>query len=152
MAVLRCCALQRPARAANVFACTLWLLEGRERSKRPGLARLRVPIARLHQHAVHWRPKVGLSPSDADARGATPGARVGIGSGAMRIEGCGALVTGGASGLGEATVRHLRERGAVVTIADIDAERGEAIADELGARFVACDVREEDQVQAAVAA
>jgi NAD(P)-dependent dehydrogenase (short-subunit alcohol dehydrogenase family) len=70
----------------------------------------------------------------------------------MRIEGSGALVTGGASGLGEATVRHLRDHGAVVTIADIHAERGEALAGELGARFVACDVREEDQVQAAVAA
>jgi len=70
----------------------------------------------------------------------------------MRIEGSGALVTGGASGLGEATVRHLRDHGAVVTIADINAERGEALAGELGARFVACDVREEDQVQAAVAA
>jgi len=70
----------------------------------------------------------------------------------MRIEGSGALVTGGASGLGEATVRHLRERGAAVTIADINAERGEALAGELGARFVPCDVREEGQVQAAVAA
>jgi len=70
----------------------------------------------------------------------------------MRIEGSGALVTGGASGLGEATVRHLRDHGAVVTIADINAERGEPLAGELGARFVACDVREEDQVQAAVAA
>jgi NAD(P)-dependent dehydrogenase (short-subunit alcohol dehydrogenase family) len=68
----------------------------------------------------------------------------------MRIEGSGALVAGGASGLGEATVRHLQERGANVTIADVDAEKGQALADELGAGFVACDVREEDQVQAAV--
>ena len=68
----------------------------------------------------------------------------------MRIEGSGALVAGGASGLGEATVRHLHERGANVTIADVDAEKGQALADELGAGFVACDVREEDQVQAAV--
>src|ERR671939_1341609 len=70
----------------------------------------------------------------------------------MRIEGSGALVAGGASGLGEATARRLVERGAVVTIADVNAEKGQALADELGARFVACDVREEDQVQAAVAA
>ncbi|MEA2396276.1 MAG: hypothetical protein QOJ82_4167 [Solirubrobacteraceae bacterium] len=68
----------------------------------------------------------------------------------MEIKGSGALVAGGASGLGEATVRRLHAQGAVVTIADVNAERGEALADELGVRFVACDVREEDQVQAAV--
>ena len=68
----------------------------------------------------------------------------------MNIEGSGALVAGGASGLGEATVRRLHESGAVVTIADVNAEKGQALADELGLRFVSCDVREEDQVQAAV--
>jgi NAD(P)-dependent dehydrogenase (short-subunit alcohol dehydrogenase family) len=68
----------------------------------------------------------------------------------MNIDGSGALVAGGASGLGEATVRALHQRGAVVTIADVNAEKGEALADELGIRFVACDVREEEQVQAAV--
>ena len=70
----------------------------------------------------------------------------------MNIEGSGALVAGGASGLGEATVRRLHERGAVVTIADVNAEKGQALADELGLRFVSCDVREEGQVQAAVEA
>jgi NAD(P)-dependent dehydrogenase (short-subunit alcohol dehydrogenase family) len=70
----------------------------------------------------------------------------------MEIEGSGALVAGGASGLGEATARLLHERGAAVTIADVNVEKGEALADELGVRFVACDVREEDQVQAAVSA
>jgi NAD(P)-dependent dehydrogenase (short-subunit alcohol dehydrogenase family) len=68
----------------------------------------------------------------------------------MNIEGSGALVAGGASGLGEATVRRLHERGALVTIADVNAEKGQALADELGLRFVSCDVREEEQVQAAV--
>ena len=68
----------------------------------------------------------------------------------MRIEGSGALVTGGASGLGEATARALDERGAIVTIADVNAEKGQALASELGIAFVTCDVREEDQVQAAV--
>ena len=68
----------------------------------------------------------------------------------MDIEGSGALVAGGASGLGEATARRLHERGANVTIADVNAEKGQALADELGVRFVACDVREEEQVQAAV--
>ncbi len=70
----------------------------------------------------------------------------------MDIEGSGALVVGGASGLGEATARRLHAQGAALTIADINAEKGEALAGELGAAFVACDVREEDQVQAAVEA
>jgi NAD(P)-dependent dehydrogenase (short-subunit alcohol dehydrogenase family) len=68
----------------------------------------------------------------------------------MEIEGSGALVVGGASGLGEATVRRLHQQGAAVTIADVNAEKAEALAAELGIAFVACDVREEDQVQAAV--
>jgi NAD(P)-dependent dehydrogenase (short-subunit alcohol dehydrogenase family) len=70
----------------------------------------------------------------------------------MEIRGSGALVVGGASGLGAATARRLVDGGAEVTIADVNAERGEALGGELGARFVACDVREEHQVQAAVAA
>jgi NAD(P)-dependent dehydrogenase (short-subunit alcohol dehydrogenase family) len=68
----------------------------------------------------------------------------------MQIEGNGALVVGGASGLGEATTRALHERGAIVTIADVNAEKGAALAGELGIDFVACDVREEQQVEAAV--
>src|SRR5580693_1697942 len=68
----------------------------------------------------------------------------------MNIEGSGALVAGGASGLGEATVRALHARGAIVTIADVNAEKGRALAGELGLQFAACDVRREDQVQAAV--
>jgi NAD(P)-dependent dehydrogenase (short-subunit alcohol dehydrogenase family) len=68
----------------------------------------------------------------------------------MDIQGSGALVVGGASGLGAATVRRLHEHGAAVTIADVNTEKGEALGAELGVRFVACDVREEEQVQAAV--
>jgi NAD(P)-dependent dehydrogenase (short-subunit alcohol dehydrogenase family) len=68
----------------------------------------------------------------------------------MRIEGSQAIVIGGASGLGEASVRALHERGALVTIADVNAEKGQALASELGLEFAACDVREESQVQAAV--
>jgi NAD(P)-dependent dehydrogenase (short-subunit alcohol dehydrogenase family) len=68
----------------------------------------------------------------------------------MDIQGSGALVVGGASGLGAATVRRLHEHGAAVTIADVNTEKGEALGGELGVRFVACDVREEEQVQAAV--
>ncbi|HWH93457.1 MAG TPA: SDR family NAD(P)-dependent oxidoreductase [Baekduia sp.] len=68
----------------------------------------------------------------------------------MDISGSGALVVGGASGLGEATARRLSELGAALTIADVNTERGEPLAEELGARFAQVDVREEDQVQAAV--
>jgi NAD(P)-dependent dehydrogenase (short-subunit alcohol dehydrogenase family) len=68
----------------------------------------------------------------------------------MQIEGSAAIVVGGASGLGEATARALHERGAQLTIADVNAEKGQALADELGAGFAACDVREEEQVKAAV--
>jgi 3-hydroxyacyl-CoA dehydrogenase / 3-hydroxy-2-methylbutyryl-CoA dehydrogenase len=70
----------------------------------------------------------------------------------MRIEGARALVAGGASGLGAATARRLRAGGAEITIADLNAERGEALAGELDGRFVQCDVTAPDQVEAAVAA
>ncbi len=68
----------------------------------------------------------------------------------MDIEGKGAIVSGGASGLGEATVRRLHAAGATVVIADVNPEKGEPLAKELGITFVQTDVREEDQVQAAV--
>jgi len=68
----------------------------------------------------------------------------------VNIEGSAAIVAGGASGLGEATVRALHARGAPVTIADVNAEKGQALASELALDFVSCDVREETQVQAAV--
>jgi NAD(P)-dependent dehydrogenase (short-subunit alcohol dehydrogenase family) len=67
----------------------------------------------------------------------------------MQIDGSAALVAGGASGLGEATVRALHARGAVVTVADVNAEKGQALCAELDLEFVSCDVREEEQVQAA---
>jgi NAD(P)-dependent dehydrogenase (short-subunit alcohol dehydrogenase family) len=70
----------------------------------------------------------------------------------MRIDGTSALVAGGASGLGAATARRLAAGGAKVTIADIDERAGQALAGELGAAFVACDVTDEAQVEAAVAA
>jgi NAD(P)-dependent dehydrogenase (short-subunit alcohol dehydrogenase family) len=68
----------------------------------------------------------------------------------MEIEAAGALVAGGASGLGEATARALAEAGAKVTIADLNAERGEALAGELGAEFLHTDVTDADAVEAAV--
>ncbi|HTU97873.1 MAG TPA: SDR family NAD(P)-dependent oxidoreductase [Solirubrobacteraceae bacterium] len=71
----------------------------------------------------------------------------------MKIDGSAALVAGGASGLGEATVRHLHAAGAHVTIADVNAERGSALAAELGERatFAHTDVTQAETVEAAVA-
>lgn len=65
-----------------------------------------------------------------------------------------ALITGGGSGLGEATARRLHADGASVVLLDLEGSRGQAVADELGerARFAAADVRDEEQVRAAVAA
>jgi NAD(P)-dependent dehydrogenase (short-subunit alcohol dehydrogenase family) len=70
----------------------------------------------------------------------------------MELNGIGALVAGGASGLGEATARELAARGARVTVADVNEERGAALAREIGGAFVRADVTDEEQVQAAVAA
>ena len=71
----------------------------------------------------------------------------------MRISGSAAIVTGGASGLGEATVRRLAAAGADVTILDFNAEKGEALAKELAGatKFVKADVTQPDQVAEAVA-
>ena len=68
----------------------------------------------------------------------------------MQPEGKGALVAGGASGLGEATARALADAGASVVIADLNAEKGEALAGEIGAGFVQADVTDADAVGAAV--
>ena len=68
----------------------------------------------------------------------------------MNIQDSAALVVGGASGLGAATARRLAAAGAVLTIADRDGEQGAALATELGARFVACDVCDQEAVAAAV--
>ncbi len=70
----------------------------------------------------------------------------------MEVNGTGALISGGASGLGEATTRRLHGAGASVVISDMNAKKGEALAAELGERasFVEANVMEEDQVQAAV--
>ena len=65
----------------------------------------------------------------------------------MDLNGIGALVTGGASGLGEATARELAGRGARVTLADLNEEKGEALASELGGGFVLADVTDEEQVR-----
>jgi NAD(P)-dependent dehydrogenase (short-subunit alcohol dehydrogenase family) len=71
----------------------------------------------------------------------------------MQLEGSTFIVSGGASGLGEASIRALHGGGANVVIADVQAERGEALARELGvrARFAKTDVTSEADGQAAVA-
>ena len=70
-----------------------------------------------------------------------------------RLDGHRAVITGAASGIGEATARLFVAEGAAVVLADVDADRGQRIAEELGdkARFVATDVSEEADVDAAVA-
>jgi NAD(P)-dependent dehydrogenase (short-subunit alcohol dehydrogenase family) len=68
----------------------------------------------------------------------------------MRLDGIGALVAGGASGLGEATAHELAARGAEVTVADVNQDAGETLASELGGRFVRADVTDAGQLQAAV--
>jgi NAD(P)-dependent dehydrogenase (short-subunit alcohol dehydrogenase family) len=68
----------------------------------------------------------------------------------MKLSTTAAVITGGASGLGEATARHFAENGAQVTILDRDAERGPAIATEIGGHFIQTDVTDEDSVAAAI--
>ena len=63
-----------------------------------------------------------------------------------------AVVTGGASGLGEATARRLAGLGVKVTLFDLDEARGNAIAAEIGGLFVKTDVTSEESVTAALAA
>ena len=62
-----------------------------------------------------------------------------------------AVVTGGASGLGEATVRALAAKGVKVAIFDMNAEKGEAVAKEVGGVFCKCNVTSDEEVVAAFA-
>ena len=70
----------------------------------------------------------------------------------MDIAGKVFIVTGGASGLGEGTARMLAANGGKVVVADLQVERGEAVAREIGGAFVKCDVSQEADGQAAVSA
>jgi NAD(P)-dependent dehydrogenase (short-subunit alcohol dehydrogenase family) len=70
----------------------------------------------------------------------------------MRIEGASAIVMGGASGLGEATARALAGRGARVTVADLNEDKGNELAGEIGGTFVKADVTSAEEVEAAVGA
>jgi len=69
----------------------------------------------------------------------------------MEIKGKVFIVTGGASGLGEGTARMLADAGATVVVADLQDERGAAVAAEIGGRFVRCDVSQEADGQRVVA-
>lgn len=68
----------------------------------------------------------------------------------MDLSGVGAIVTGGASGLGGATARALAEAGARVVVVDLNEEAGRASADAIGGRFVRADVTDPAAVQRAV--
>jgi len=68
----------------------------------------------------------------------------------MDLTGTAAIISGGASGLGEASARALAAAGSTVVIADLNADRGEAVAAEIGGKFVQTDVADEASVAAAV--
>jgi NAD(P)-dependent dehydrogenase (short-subunit alcohol dehydrogenase family) len=70
----------------------------------------------------------------------------------LDLRGASAIVTGGASGIGEASARQLAELGMRVVVADLQEERGSDIAKQIGGLFVKCDVSSEDDGSAAVAA
>ena len=69
----------------------------------------------------------------------------------MQLENTCAVITGGASGLGEATARHFASQGAKVTILDRDGDRAATVAQQIGAQFAATDVTNETSVATAVA-
>lgn len=69
----------------------------------------------------------------------------------MQLSTTAAIITGGASGLGEATARFFAENGAQVTILDRDSERGEKVAAEIGGYFAQTDVTDQASVAAAIA-
>ena len=68
----------------------------------------------------------------------------------MDITGASAIVTGGASGIGAATARLLAARGAKVVIADLQEDKGNALADEIGGAFCKVDVTKTDDIINAV--
>ena len=70
----------------------------------------------------------------------------------MDLEGSSSIITGGASGIGEASARQLAAAGSRVVIADLNEDRGTAVASELGGLFVRCDVTSVEDADTAVAA
>jgi NAD(P)-dependent dehydrogenase (short-subunit alcohol dehydrogenase family) len=70
----------------------------------------------------------------------------------MKISGIAAVVTGGGSGIGAATARHLASLGAKVTVLDVNQENAEAVAKEIGGLAQLCDVTDADSATKALAA
>ena len=70
----------------------------------------------------------------------------------MKIEGTAALVTGGGSGLGEATARELARQGAKVAVLDLNLEQAQRVAQEIGGIALACNVCHEDSMEQGIAA
>jgi len=70
----------------------------------------------------------------------------------MNLEGSSSIVTGGASGIGEACARQLAAAGSKVVIADLNEDKGQSVANELGGVFVKCDVSSVEDADRAVAA
>ncbi len=112
-------------------------------------------VPALTLRSISARPDVPSSGAVSSLRGGSESGTIRtVGFRPMQINGNGALVAGGASGLGEATARRLHAAGARVLIADLNEERGAALAAELGepAAFLRTDVTDSGAVQAAVGA
>src|SRR5205085_10919941 len=70
----------------------------------------------------------------------------------LDLNGAAGIVTGGASGIGEASARQLAALGARIVVADLQEERGQAVAGDIGGLYVKCDVSSEEDGAAVVAA
>ena len=70
----------------------------------------------------------------------------------LNLEGSSSIITGGASGIGEASARQLAAAGSRVVIADLNEEKGQAVASELGGLFVKCDVTSQEDADASISA
>ena len=68
----------------------------------------------------------------------------------VNLEGSSSVVTGGASGIGEACARQLAAAGSRVVVADLNEDKGQAVASEIGGLFVKCDVSSVEDAQTSV--
>jgi NAD(P)-dependent dehydrogenase (short-subunit alcohol dehydrogenase family) len=69
----------------------------------------------------------------------------------MKFEGSSVVITGAGSGIGAAIARAAASKGAKVCVSDLDGDKAQAVADEIGGMAVVCDVRDEAQIQAMIA-